>query len=126
PCRVRCVFPTRAPRTLSPTPFSTSLSPAQPALRLPSWNGAAVSAPLSDQDLVQALAAGQPSRRTRGYDLRGNLPCSIVGTCLSTAELRQILLKLDVDGVQEASDHDLHAKGVLLAGEHSPEAKLLY
>src|SRR5262245_61571716 len=107
------------------TTFSTSLSPAQPALRLPSWNGAVAPAPASDQDLLQALAANQPTRRTRISDLSGNLHCSIVGTCLSTAELRQILLKLDVDGVREASDHDLHAKGVLLAGKPSPAAKLL-
>lgn len=107
------------------TTFSTSLSPAQPALRLPSWNGAAAPAPASDQDLLQVLAANQPTRRTRIYDLSGNLHCSIVGTCLSTAELRQILLKLDIDGAREASDHDLHAKGVLLAGKHSPAAKLL-
>jgi hypothetical protein len=107
------------------TTFSTSLSPAAPALRLPSWNGALAPAPTSDQDLLQALAANQPARRTRIYDLSGTLHCSIIGTCLSTAELRQILLKLDVDGAHDASDHDLHAKGVLLAGKHSPAAKLL-
>jgi hypothetical protein len=107
------------------TTFSTSLSPAQPALRLPPWNGALAPAPTSDQDLLQALAAGQPTRRTRIYDLSGNLHCSIIGTCLSKAELRQILLKLDVDGARDASDHDLHAKGVLLAGKPSPAAKLL-
>jgi hypothetical protein len=107
------------------TTFSTSLSPAAPALRLPSWNGALPPAPTSDQDLLQALAANQPARRTRIYDLSGTLHCSIIGTCLSAAELRQILLKLDVDGAHDASDHDLHAKGVLLAGKHSPAAKLL-
>jgi hypothetical protein len=105
------------------TTFSTSLSPAQPALRLPSWNGAP--APVSDADLLQALAANQPARRTRIYDLSGTLHCSIIGTCLSTAELRQLLLKLEVDGARDASDHDLHAKGVLLAGKPSPAAKLL-
>src|SRR5215471_5696474 len=105
------------------TTFSTSLSPAQPPLRLPSWNGAL--APASDADLLQALAANQPARRTRIYDLSGTLHCSIIGTCLSTAELRQLLLKLEVDGARDASDHDLHAKGVLLAGKPSPAAKLL-
>jgi len=107
------------------TTFSTSLSPAPPALRLPPWNGATAPVSTSDQDLLQALAANQPTRRTPIWELSGSLHCSIIGTCLSTGELRQLLLKLDIDGVKTASDHELHGKGVTLAGQRSPAAKLL-
>jgi len=63
-------------------------------------------------------------RRTRIWELAGNLHCSIIGTCLSTAELRQLLVKVKL-AVPGASDHDLHAQGVLLAGRRDGAAKLL-
>jgi hypothetical protein len=64
-------------------------------------------------------------RRTKIWELPKHLHCSIIGTCLSTAELRQILQKVKlVSG--EASDHDLHGQGVLLAGEHNGAGKLLH
>jgi hypothetical protein len=107
------------------TTFSTSLSTSQPALRLPLSPGAIARGPTPDEDLIAALAAAKPARRAQIWDLSGNLHCSIIGTCLSTAELRQILLKLDTDGAAKASDHDLHGKGVMLAGQRSPAAKLL-
>jgi hypothetical protein len=63
-------------------------------------------------------------RRTRIWELSNHLHCSIVGTCLSTGELRQILAKAEmVDGT---SDHDLHGQGVLLAGLRDGRAKLLH
>src|SRR5262249_3144007 len=74
--------------------------------------------------LVAALAE-TPAGRNRIWDLSGQLHCSIVGTCLSTAELRQILVKAGVDGAASASEHDLHGQGVLLAGRRDAAAKLL-
>jgi Uncharacterized protein conserved in bacteria (DUF2325) len=64
-------------------------------------------------------------RRTKIWELSAHLHCSIIGTCLSTTELRQILSKAKFvcDG---ASDHDLHGQGVQLAGQHSGAAKLLH
>ena len=65
------------------------------------------------------------SRRTKIWELSNHLHCSIVGTCLSTGELRQVLSKagMAVDG---ASDHDLHGQGVLLANLRDGRGKLLH
>jgi hypothetical protein len=63
--------------------------------------------------------------RTKLWELRETFHCSIVGTCLSTAELRKVLGKLGLAGPDE-SDHDLHSRGVNLAGQNSPAAKLLH
>jgi hypothetical protein len=68
---------------------------------------------------------GQVSRRRKVWELSSHLHCSIVGTCLSTADLRQILVKAKavLDG---ASEHDLHRQGVALAGQHDGLGKLLH
>jgi hypothetical protein len=65
------------------------------------------------------------SRRTKIWELSKHLHCSIIGTCLSTSELRQILSKTNFvcDG---ASDHELHGQGVRLAGQHDGAGKLLH
>jgi|FEC22Drversion2_1045045.scaffolds.fasta_scaffold00605_18 Uncharacterized protein conserved in bacteria (DUF2325) len=67
----------------------------------------------------------QVGRRRRIWELSNQLHCSIVGTCLATADLRQILVKAKVvlDG---ASEHDLHRQGVALAGQHDGLGKLLH
>src|ERR1700687_1842784 len=63
--------------------------------------------------------------RTKIWELSKHLHCSIIGTCLSTSELRQILSKTNFvcDG---ASDHELHGQGVRLAGQHDGAGKLLH
>src|SRR4029077_18929142 len=53
------------------------------------------------------------------------LHCSIIGTCLSNAELRHVLVRLKVTGAEVADDHDLHLAGVMLAGRREAGAKLL-
>ena len=63
--------------------------------------------------------------RTKIWELMETLHCSIVGTCLSTSELRKILGKLGLAAVGD-TDHDLHSRGVSLAGQNSPAAKLLH
>jgi Uncharacterized protein conserved in bacteria (DUF2325) len=65
------------------------------------------------------------SRRTKIWELSSHLHCSIVGTCLSTSELRQVMSKagMAVDG---ASDHDLHGQGVMLANLRDGRGKLLH
>jgi hypothetical protein len=65
-----------------------------------------------------------PARRTRLWEFNGNLHCSIIGTCLSTSELRQVLRKLGL-APPDSTDHDLHATAVTLAGRHDTGAKLL-
>jgi Uncharacterized protein conserved in bacteria (DUF2325) len=63
--------------------------------------------------------------RTKIWELMETLHCSIVGTCLSTAELRKILAKLGL-AAPDDSDHDLHSRGVSLAGQNGPASKLLH
>ena len=70
------------------------------------------------------IASGPP-RRTKIWELSTHLHCSVIGTCLSTGELRQVLRKLGVT-LPECSDHDLHTIGVELAGRHDKAAKLLH
>src|SRR5262245_25131695 len=69
--------------------------------------------------------AQRASRRTRIWELSSHLHCSIVGTCLSTAELRHILSKAGMV-TEGAGDHDLHGQGVLLAGLRDARGKLLH
>lgn len=65
-----------------------------------------------------------PPRRTKIWEFNTNLHCSIIGTCLSTAELRQILRKLGL-APPDSTDHDLHGTAVSLVGRHDKAAKLL-
>ncbi|HEY6430886.1 MAG TPA: DUF2325 domain-containing protein [Acetobacteraceae bacterium] len=69
--------------------------------------------------------ADGPARRTKIWEFNTNLHCSIIGTCLSTGELRQVLKKLGV-AVPESTDHELHGAAVSLAGRHDKAAKLLH
>jgi hypothetical protein len=64
-------------------------------------------------------------RRTRIWEFGTSLHCSIIGTCLTTAELRHVLVKLKVGDADAASDHELHALGVVLAGRREDGAKFL-
>jgi hypothetical protein len=69
--------------------------------------------------------AAQTPRRTRIWEFGTNLHCSIIGTCLSTAEPRQVLNKLKINGSAIASDHELHSVAVMLAGRREGGAKLI-
>jgi Uncharacterized protein conserved in bacteria (DUF2325) len=66
-----------------------------------------------------------PGRR-KIWDFATYLHCSIIGTCLPTAELRRILLKLGRDDATTASEHDLHASAVVIAAQRHEGAKLLH
>lgn len=65
------------------------------------------------------------TRRRKIWELAEALHCSIVGTCLSAGELRQLLARLGLAGAETASDHELHGKGVLLARNRDTGGKLL-
>ncbi len=66
-----------------------------------------------------------PHRRSRLWELSGNFHCSVIGTCLTTGELRQAMSKLLQRDVSEFSDHELHSQAVCLSGQQGPAAKLL-
>ena len=72
------------------------------------------------------LDAAKPQKqRSRIWDLHNSLHCSIVGTCLTTGELRRLLVRLNVVGAEAADNHDLHMLGVLLAGRPQAGGKQL-
>jgi len=75
---------------------------------------------------VRQILAPQSQTRRKIWDFDTNLHCSIIGTCLTNGELRQVLTKLGRKEAATASDHDLHASGVVLAGKHHDGAKLLH
>jgi hypothetical protein len=75
---------------------------------------------------VQDTFVRPPHRRTKLWEFGTNLHCSIIGTCLSTTELRQTLIKIGVREAETATEHELHGSGVLIAGKHHGGAKLLH
>jgi hypothetical protein len=110
---------------------SSSLRPVVPANLL----SATTSVPLVKLDRRPDLvlkpaapieaASSQPAKRSKIWHLADTLHCSIIGTCLSNAELRHVLLRLGATGAEAADDHDLHVMGVMLAGRREAGAKLL-
>ncbi|WP_428535675.1 DUF2325 domain-containing protein [Rhodopila sp.] len=64
-------------------------------------------------------------RRTKIWEFNTNLHCSIIGTCLSTAELRQVLRKFGM-APAGSGDHELHGIAVGLAGRHADAARQLH
>jgi hypothetical protein len=76
-------------------------------------------------DAPVALKPPTAAKRGKIWDLADTLHCSIVGTCLSTAELRHVLVRLSVKGAEVADEHQVHVLGVMLAGRREAGAKLL-
>jgi Uncharacterized protein conserved in bacteria (DUF2325) len=54
---------------------------------------------------------GEP-RRAKIWDLSATFHCSIVGTCLTTGELRSLVRKFRPGAVPNPTDHDLHTMAV--------------
>jgi len=73
----------------------------------------------------RATYEAQVPKRRRIWELSNNFHCSIIGTCLTTAELRQILIKIQLPGALKDTDHELHGRAVLLAGQRDLGSKLL-
>jgi hypothetical protein len=65
-----------------------------------------------------------PTRRRRIWDLGESLHCSIIGTCLTTDEIRRRLRKIGL-GAPDATDHALHSLAVVLANRQDVGSKLL-
>ena len=77
--------------------------------------------------LPVAVAELQPPKRQRAklWELNASIHCSVVGTCLTTAELRRAMGKAVQVDVSGFSDHDLHSQAVSLCGSHNAGSKLL-
>jgi hypothetical protein len=71
-----------------------------------------------------AVAPTASPRRSKIWEFSTHLHCSIIGTCLSVGELRNILRKLGLV-TQGRSDHELHSTAVTLAGRHDDAARQL-
>src|SRR5215468_11191001 len=71
------------------------------------------------------LAPPASRRRTAIWDMHHSMHCSIIGTCLSTGEIRRLLIKLGVHGAESAGDHDLHKHGVARAGQAQGGGKFI-
>src|ERR1700686_819346 len=67
------------------------------------------------EELADEFTLPAAKRRTAIWNMHYSVHCSIVGTCLSSGELRRLLIKLGVPGAESAGDHDLHKQGVVLA-----------
>ena len=66
------------------------------------------------------------TRRARLAELGGHLHCSIIGTCLSTHELRRLVPKFTGLDRRDASDLEIHHAAVELANEGGAGAKALH
>jgi hypothetical protein len=66
-----------------------------------------------------------PPRRTKIWEFSTHLHCSIIGTCLSNTELRQVLKKFGTAS-RDCTDHELHGIAVGLAGRHDDAARQLH
>jgi hypothetical protein len=109
----------RAPDMLSSI-FSTGRPPSSfPRGLIPMKAHTADDAPAGD------LAPPVAKRRTSIWDMHASVHCSIIGTCLSSTELRRLMIKLGVHGAETADDHDLHKQGVTLAGRPQGGGRLI-
>jgi hypothetical protein len=64
------------------------------------------------EDPPPLVVTDAKGRRAKLWDIAPALHCSIIGTCLSAAELRQFFVKLGDPTARNASDHTLHSYGV--------------
>src|SRR5215469_16293410 len=103
------------------------------------WPGRSVSAAdlprsfavaLTGPALVTRSAAEKGGRggtvgtRTKLWELAGMLHCSIIGTCLTTEDLRHLLIRLNL-AQPGIDDHEAHKIGVSIAGRHDLPTKKL-
>lgn len=95
----------------------------QPPADLPNLPGLTAPAPVPASPA--ALKPHALKRRVRIWEINTNLHCSVIGTCLSAAELRRVLVKLKIAGIETADEHELHMLGVLLASRPQEGGKLL-
>src|SRR5262252_9157595 len=110
----------RAPDLLSNL-FSNGLQPAVPAVSRSAIPMKVRNHDVSSDEFIPPAC----KRRTAIWDMHHSVHCSIVGTCLSNAEIRRLLIKLGVHGAGSANDHDLHKQGVTLAGKPQSGGKFI-
>ncbi|MGH6903240.1 MAG: DUF2325 domain-containing protein [Geminicoccaceae bacterium] len=98
--------------------------PLGPALRPPALTLAA-----AGRESSPGLLDEPGPSRGRLWELSPTLHCSIIGTCLTTGELRETLRRIarrEGFAVATTSDHDLHSLAVRLAARRDGPGKLLH
>ncbi|MBV9749869.1 MAG: DUF2325 domain-containing protein [Acetobacteraceae bacterium] len=60
------------------------------------------------------------------WELNPSVHCSVIGTCLTTGELRKAMVKALRRDVSGLSDHDLHSQAVGLCDQRDEGAKILH
>lgn len=65
------------------------------------------------------------AKRKKIWELEGGFHCSVVGTCLSLAELRYLCKKMKISMQSEFTDYDWHHSFVRVAGSDSFAARTL-
>lgn len=63
--------------------------------------------------------------RLKLWEINPRYHCSIVGTCLSIKELRQIVSKAEVDVHKSAKDYEIHGVFVQLAAKDETATKMM-
>jgi hypothetical protein len=85
----------------------------------------AMKAPAMDERSAGEVLPPASRKRTAIWEMHHSVHCSIIGTCLSSAEIRRLLIKIGVRGAETADDHDLHKQGVALAGSMQGGGKFI-
>ena len=110
-------------------PFRLARTPSGESTSAAGAYGAAYSAtPAGAADACCTPTEAQlrsPHRRARLSDLDSHLHCSVIGTCLSTNELRKLVPKFTDLDRQHATDLEIHHAAVELAIEGGAAAKAL-
>lgn len=71
----------------------------------------------------QEPSKGKARGRSKLWELRSHIHCSILGTCLSMAELHKLIRRSGVDMRGSFSDYELHATMVMQAEKRGPTAR---
>lgn len=88
---------------------------------------AAMPATLRRELGLEAVAGGPTARRRALWEMDTVLHCSVIGTCLTTGELRTIMARVDpaLKDRRAHDDHAVHHAAVLAAGRPLKGGKLL-
>ena len=78
-------------------------------------------------DFTSPMPGEAPARQRRKlWELAAHLYCSIVGTCLSTTELRKVVAKFKGHELKGFSDLAIHEEAVKAAAHHDVAGRLLH
>lgn len=110
----------------SRVPYSPIYAPAPECLHH-RGGAASILGRLIDQRplLSQEAPVIEKAARRRIWDMHSSLHCSVIGTCLTTGELRTLLGKFHGPLPERPSEHLLHTIAVSAAGQHGLVAKQL-